>query len=94
MVGLINQIKFRTMKKLLIILPLLVACKSNKSGCDAYSNTSYKYCIDGYVTYNNDTVKATAYVNEYKYTKDSIYYMNSNGTSQTLIAPYTIHTTK
>ena len=47
----------------------MVACKSNKSGCDAYSNAGYKYCIDGYVTYNNDTVKATAYVNEYKYTK-------------------------
>ena len=39
---------------------ILFSCKSSKSGCDAYSNTSYKYCIEGKIIYQNDTVDAVA----------------------------------
>lgn len=73
---------------------LIFACKSNKTGCDAYSSTKHNYCIEGYVAYKGDTCKATAYVNEYKATKDSVYYTNSNGTNQTLILPYKIYENK
>jgi hypothetical protein len=73
---------------------LLFSCKSNKSGCDAYSSTKHKYCIEGYVAYKGDTCKATAYVNEYKATKDSVYYTNSNGNKRTLISPYKIYENK
>jgi len=78
----------------IMLVSCLFSCISNKSGCDAYSSTKHNYCIEGYVAYKGDTCKATAYVNEYKATKDSVYYTNSNGTKQTLISPYKIYENK
>ena len=70
---------------------ILFSCKSSKSGCDAYSNTSYKYCIEGKIIYKNDTVDAVALTDRFTSTNDSIYYYNSDSSLVSFLAPYTIY---
>jgi len=70
---------------------ILFSCKSSKSGCDAYSNTDYKYCIEGKIIYKNDTVDAVALTDRFISTNDSIYYYNSDSSLVSFLAPYTIY---
>jgi len=70
---------------------ILFACKSSKSGCDAYGSTNYKYCIEGKVIYENDTVNAIALTNQFVSTNDSVYYYNSDSSLVSLLTPCTIH---
>jgi len=69
----------------------LFSCKSSKSGCDAYSNTSYKYCIEGKIIYKNDTVNAVAFTDRFISTNDSIYYYNSDSSLVSFLTPYTVY---
>jgi hypothetical protein len=69
----------------------LSGCKSSKSGCDAYSNTNYKYCIEGKIIYKNDTVNAIALTNQFISTDDSVYYYNSDSSLVSFLTPYTVY---
>ena len=69
----------------------LSSCKTNKSSCDAYSNTGYHYCIEGKIIYKNDTVDAIALTNQFTSTDDSIYYYNSDSSLVSFLAPYTVY---
>jgi hypothetical protein len=70
---------------------ILFSCKSSKSGCDAYSNTSYKYCIEGKIIYKNDTVDAVALTARFTSTDDSIYYYNSDSSLVSFLTPYAVY---
>jgi hypothetical protein len=70
---------------------ILFSCKSSKSGCDAYSNTSYKYYIEGKIIYKNDTVDAVALTARFTSTDDSIYYYNSDSSLVSFLTPYTVY---
>jgi len=70
---------------------ILFSCKSSKSGCDAYSNTSYKYCIEGKIIYKNDTVNAVALTDRFTSTDDSIYYYNSDSSLVSFLTPYIVY---
>jgi len=70
---------------------ILAGCKQSKSGCDAYSNVDYKYCIEGKVIHRNDTADAIAFTDQFTSTKDSIYYYNSDSSLVSFIAPYKIY---
>jgi hypothetical protein len=70
---------------------ILAGCKSSKSGCDAYSNMGYKYCIEGKVIYRKDTVDAIALTDQFTSTHDSVYYYNSDSSLVSFIAPYTVY---
>ena len=70
---------------------ILAGCKQSKSGCDAYSNMGYKYCIEGKVIYRKDTEDAIALTDQVTSTHDSVYYYNSDSSLVSFIAPYTVY---
>jgi hypothetical protein len=75
----------------IILLGLLLQSCAKKSSCDAYSNGSYKYCIEGYVMYKGDSCAAIAFTDRFITTQDSVFYYNSDSSLQTILPPYTIY---
>jgi hypothetical protein len=73
---------------------LLFSCKSPKSGCDAYGSMNYKYCIEGKIIHENDTVDAIALTDRFTATDDSIYYYNSDSSLVSFLTPYIVHENK